>query len=256
MSNSFGFGGHNGSDHPRPRHAESRHLSRTANLVTPPLHDAGHDQHAHLRRRDPAAGPHPHRLPDHLGLIELVETYLGHPCDDPATLEHVADVHGLVVARAPGAPGPAVRHLHPRRRSLLARRRLTLPPRAHARGGPQASTSTNISSHSQATWHRPAAPARCPCRRAPTSAPARPAAPACRPGTTWRRNRAPSSPPNSGSLPAKRGSASTAMAPTWAIASHISTPGSVGRPGKWPAKNHSSPVRCHVPVAAGPARGP
>jgi hypothetical protein len=34
--------------------------------------------------------------PDHLGLIELVETYLGHPCDDPATLEHVADVHGLV----------------------------------------------------------------------------------------------------------------------------------------------------------------
>jgi hypothetical protein len=35
---------------------------------------------------------------DHLGLIELVETYLGHPCDDPVTVEHVADIHGLVTA--------------------------------------------------------------------------------------------------------------------------------------------------------------
>ncbi|MBI5090063.1 MAG: hypothetical protein HZB15_14700 [Actinobacteria bacterium] len=34
--------------------------------------------------------------PDHLGLIELVETYLGQPCDDPITIEHVAAVHGLV----------------------------------------------------------------------------------------------------------------------------------------------------------------
>jgi hypothetical protein len=34
--------------------------------------------------------------PDHLGLIELVETYLGGPCDDPVTVEHVADVHGLL----------------------------------------------------------------------------------------------------------------------------------------------------------------
>jgi 3-hydroxymyristoyl/3-hydroxydecanoyl-(acyl carrier protein) dehydratase len=40
-----------------------------------------------------------------------------------------------------------------------------------------------------------------------------------------------------------------AIAPTWAMASHISTPGSVGRPGKWPAKNHSSPVSRHRPVA-------
>ena len=74
------------------------------------------------------------------------------------------------------------------------------------------------------------------------------------PGPTWRRKRAPSRPPNSGSLPAKRSSVSTAMAPTWAIASHISTPGSVGRPGKWPAKNHSSPVRCHGPRPTDPAR--
>jgi hypothetical protein len=34
--------------------------------------------------------------PDHLGLIELVETYLGRPCDDPTTVEHVAAIHGLV----------------------------------------------------------------------------------------------------------------------------------------------------------------
>lgn len=33
---------------------------------------------------------------EHLGLIELVETYLGHPCDDPEIVEYVADVHGLV----------------------------------------------------------------------------------------------------------------------------------------------------------------
>ena len=33
------------------------------------------------------------------------------------------------------------------------------------------------------------------------------------------------------------------------MASHISTPGSVGRPGKWPGKNHSSPVRCQLPTA-------
>ena len=44
--------------------------------------------------------------------------------------------------------------------------------------------------------------------------------------------------------PAKRSSVRTAIAPAWAMASHMSTPGSVGRPGKWPAKNHSSPVRC------------
>ena len=37
------------------------------------------------------------------------------------------------------------------------------------------------------------------------------------------------------------------MAPTWASASTISTPGSVGRPGKWPAKNASSPVSCQRP---------
>src|SRR3954452_21484894 len=36
------------------------------------------------------------------------------------------------------------------------------------------------------------------------------------------------------------------------MASHIRTPGSVGRPGKCPAKNHSSPVRCQRPVAPTP----
>ncbi len=30
------------------------------------------------------------------GLIELVETYLGQPCDDPMMVEYVADLHGLV----------------------------------------------------------------------------------------------------------------------------------------------------------------
>src|SRR3546814_11383810 len=32
----------------------------------------------------------------------------------------------------------------------------------------------------------------------------------------------------------------------------MSTPGSVGRPGKWPPKNASSPVRCQRPVAETP----
>ena len=39
------------------------------------------------------------------------------------------------------------------------------------------------------------------------------------------------------------------MAPTWARASTMRTPGSVGRPGKWPAKNASSPVSRQRPVA-------
>ena len=34
--------------------------------------------------------------PEHLGLIELVETFLGHTCDDPEVVEHIADLHGLV----------------------------------------------------------------------------------------------------------------------------------------------------------------
>ena len=62
---------------------------------------------------------------------------------------------------------------------------------------------------------------------------ARPRATASSPGTDLAAEAgAESRPPNSGSLPANRSSLSTAMAPTWAIASHISTPGSVGRPGK------------------------
>src|SRR5688572_28683841 len=39
------------------------------------------------------------------------------------------------------------------------------------------------------------------------------------PGTTWRRNRTFSMPPNNGSLPANRSSASTPTAPAWASAS-------------------------------------
>jgi hypothetical protein len=35
--------------------------------------------------------------PDHLGLIELVDTFMGGPCDDPDVAEHVAAAHGLVV---------------------------------------------------------------------------------------------------------------------------------------------------------------
>src|SRR5277367_5080952 len=42
------------------------------------------------------------------------------------------------------------------------------------------------------------------------------------------------------------------MPPSCAIDSTISTPGRVGRPGKWPPKNASSPVSSHVPVAETP----
>src|SRR5580658_2112860 len=42
------------------------------------------------------------------------------------------------------------------------------------------------------------------------------------------------------------------MPPSCAIDSTISTPGSVGRPGKWPPKNASSPASSHVPVAETP----
>ena len=72
---------------------------------------------------------------------------------------------------------------------------------------------------------RRAAPVPSPCRRGPTSGRGVTSSVSSSPGPTWRRNRAPSRPPNSGSLPAKRSSVSTAIAPTWAIASHISTPG-------------------------------
>ena len=48
---------------------------------------------------------------------------------------------------------------------------------------------------------------------------------------------------------ARAGSLSSAYAPTWAMASHIKTPGKVGRPGKCPGKNHSSPRSFHRPVA-------
>ena len=48
--------------------------------------DVDHPEVAHTRIDCPENG----------GLIELVETYLGHACDDPMIFEYVADVHGLV----------------------------------------------------------------------------------------------------------------------------------------------------------------
>jgi hypothetical protein len=48
--------------------------------------DVDHPETAHTRIDCPENG----------GLIELVETYLGQPCDDPVVFEYVADVHGLV----------------------------------------------------------------------------------------------------------------------------------------------------------------
>ena len=56
-------------------------------------------------------------------------------------------------------------------------------------------------------------------------------------------------PPKSGTDPLKRGSLSSAIPPSWAMASTMSTPGNVGRPGKWPAKKGSSPVSLHTPLA-------
>ena len=50
----------------------------------------------------------------------------------------------------------------------------------------------------------------------------------------------------------KRSSLNTATAPTWATASSIKTPGVVGRPGKCPGKNHSSPVSVQSPLARSP----
>ncbi|MFN8023157.1 MAG: hypothetical protein U0Q03_16640 [Acidimicrobiales bacterium] len=48
--------------------------------------DVDHPEVAHTRIDCPENG----------GLIELVETYLGGPCDDPVMFEYVADVHGFV----------------------------------------------------------------------------------------------------------------------------------------------------------------
>jgi hypothetical protein len=35
--------------------------------------------------------------PEHIGLVDLVDTYMGGPCDDPDVAEHVAAAHGLIV---------------------------------------------------------------------------------------------------------------------------------------------------------------
>ena len=60
------------------------------------------------------------------------------------------------------------------------------------------------------------------------------------PGSTIRLKRTPSMPANSASRPRFSSWESTATAPVCAIASTISTPGMIGRPGKWPARYHSS----------------
>ena len=45
---------------------------------------------------------------------------------------------------------------------------------------------------------------------------------------------------------AQTGALAIVSDPKFAMASHINTPGSVGRPGKCPAKNHSSPVNFQI----------
>ena len=73
---------------PAPAHT----TGRTRRSVVEPVathhvfFDVDHPEVAHTRIDCPENG----------GLIELVETYLGHACDDPMIFEYVADVHGLV----------------------------------------------------------------------------------------------------------------------------------------------------------------
>ncbi len=61
------------------------------------------------------------------------------------------------------------------------------------------------------------------------------------PGSTIRLKRTSSIPAKSASLPRFSSSDSAAIAPAWASASTMITPGMIGRPGKCPGKNHSSP---------------
>jgi hypothetical protein len=82
------------SAHARSAHARSAHArsagSAPRSTSTPAEHlvffDVDHPGVAHTRIDCPENG----------GLIELVETYLGTPCDDPMMFEYVADMHGLV----------------------------------------------------------------------------------------------------------------------------------------------------------------
>ena len=70
-------------------HTRTARPAQDAVEVIPTHHvffDVDHPEVAHTRLDCPENG----------GLIELVETYLGQPCDDPAMFEYVADVHGLV----------------------------------------------------------------------------------------------------------------------------------------------------------------
>lgn len=74
------------------RSAHARTAARSADRTAAPAtshhvyFDVDHPEVAHTRIDCPENG----------GLIELVETYLGTPCDDPMMFEYVADVHGLV----------------------------------------------------------------------------------------------------------------------------------------------------------------
>ena len=61
------------------------------------------------------------------------------------------------------------------------------------------------------------------------------------PGSTIRLKRTSSIPAKSASLPRFSSSESAAIAPACASASTMITPGMIGRPGKCPGKNHSSP---------------
>ena len=70
------------------------------------------------------------------------------------------------------------------------------------------------------------------------------------PGPTWRRKRAPSTPPNSGSLPAKRSSASTAHGPQLGDGLDHEHPGQGGPPGEVPGEERL--VAGEAPPALGP----
>ena len=72
------------------------------------------------------------------------------------------------------------------------------------------------------------------------------------PGITFRRKRAFFTPPNRAILPWFSGRERMATAPTWAMASKISTPGMTCSWGKWPQKNCSLTLTHLRPLAHWP----
>ena len=94
----------------------------------------------------------------------------------------------------------------------------------------------------------------CPCRSGRARARARRSSSSSSPGSTIRLKRTPSMPAKSASRPRFSSCESTATAPVWAIASTISTPGMIGRPGKCPARYHSSAARACARRRASRAR--